>query len=151
MISYMKTARPRLLLITLSLSLSAGLARADDFVFIRSAKQGTAKLGKAEARAAFTGKAKNWPGGDVVQVILTAEGSPEMKWLAEKVIGISESALRNKMKQEAFKGEMRTPISVDSVAACLAQLKTNSGGICAADAASATNLPAGLVSTPLAD
>lgn len=132
------------MLILAVLALSGAPAGADDFVFLRNAKNGTTKLSRNEARAVFTGKTKNWAGGEVVQVILTSEGSPEMKWLAEKVIGIGESTLRTKIKQEAFKAEMRTPVTVGSVQECIAELKKTPGGICAADAASAAGLPGGV-------
>jgi ABC-type phosphate transport system substrate-binding protein len=129
--------------VTVSL-LSDGPAGASDFVFLRSAKNGVSRLSRAEARAVYTGKTKNWPNGEVVQVVLTASGSPEMKWLAESVIGISESALRTKIKQESFKGEMKSPVAVSSVQECIAELKSNPGAICAASAADAGGLPAGI-------
>ena len=124
--------------------LCGGRAGANDFLFLRSAKNGVSRMSRGEARALFTGKTKNWPNGEVVQVVLTSNGSPEMKWLAESVIGISETALRTKIKQESFKGEMRNPVAVSTVQDCVAELRSNPGAICAAPAADATSLPAGV-------
>ena len=124
-----------------------GHAGANDFLFLRSAKNGVARLSRSEARAVFTGKTKNWPNGEVVQVVLTSSGSPEMKWLAETVIGISETALRTKIKQESFKGEMRNPVAVSSVQDCVAELRNSPGAICAASATDTSSLPAGVATT----
>jgi hypothetical protein len=145
------TARTRSLPMLLAGTLVAlaiplpGRAGVDGFVFLRNARNTTARVSKADVRALFTGKTKNWAGGEVVQVIISAEGSPEMTWLSERVLGVTEAALRSKMKYEAFKGELRTPLVVSSVSACIAELKSNPGGTCAADAVSATNLPSGIL------
>jgi hypothetical protein len=145
------TAKPKsmpMLVVAILVALaipSPGRAGVNGFLFLRNARNATARLGTADIRAVFTGKTKNWASGEVVQVIIGVEGSPEMTWLSERILGVTEAALRSKMKYEAFRGEMRTPLVATSVPACIAELKSNPGGICAADAASAANLPSGIL------
>ncbi|HVV50947.1 MAG TPA: hypothetical protein VHO06_14870 [Polyangia bacterium] len=121
----------------------AGSGLAADFVFLRSAKNATAQVSRAEVKAFYTAKAKTWKSGLDVTILLNAPGSPEFKWLAE-VIGAPEEVVLAKIKQEVFRGEMRKPETVATPAECVEALKRIDGGICLVDAASAKSLPAGV-------
>jgi len=117
-------------------------AVADGYVVIRNAKVPVAKVSKAELRDLFTGKTKQWPNGKMVQVALGNEGSPDVQFLATSVFGVGEVALLTKIKQEAFKGEMRKPLSCTSDDECIAQVKAGDGNV--ALVSSAAKLPAGV-------
>ena len=130
---------------TLVLALFAGgRAFAGDFVFVRNSANGTAEAGKEEMKDIFTGKKTSWKGGQKVEVGLGPSGSPEVKWLAQELVGASEDILLAKIKQEVFKGDMKKPTTVGSAAECIAFVKKSAGGVCVVDADSAKSLPDGV-------
>jgi hypothetical protein len=112
-----------------------------EFVFLKSAKNGTAQVSKSEVKAFYTGKSKTWKSGQDVEIVLNAAGTPEIKWLAEQVVGADEQVLIAKIKQEVFRGEMKRPEMVSTPEACIAALKKTEGGLCVVDAAAAKSLP----------
>ncbi len=123
---------------------AGGRAKAGDFVFVRNAANGTTEAGKEDMREVFTGKKTTWKGGAKVEVGLGPSSSPEMKWLAQELIGASEDILLAKIKQEVFKGDMKKPAAVGSAAECIAFVKKSAGGVCVVDADSAKSLPDGV-------
>jgi len=123
---------------------AGGRAKAGDFVFVRNAGNGTTEAGKEEMKDVFTGKKTSWKGGAKVELGLGAGGSPELKWLAQELIGASEDILLAKIKQEVFKGDMKKPTTVGSAAECIAFVKKSAGGVCVVDADSAKSLPDGV-------
>ena len=129
--------------VTLSLLVAHGSARAGDFVFIKSAQNSTDSAGKEELKEIFTGKKGSWKNGQKVEIGIPPNGSPELKWLAQELIGASEDILLAKIKQEVFKGDMKKPTPVGSAAECFALVKHSPGGICVVDDASAKTLPEG--------
>jgi hypothetical protein len=104
-------------------------ARADAYVLIRNARNHSESVRRALLRDMCIGRRKAWPGGEVVQIVLGPSGSPEVRWLAERVIGVPEPAFREKIKQEIFKGELRRPIVVSSDDDCLAAVARYPGGV----------------------
>jgi ABC-type phosphate transport system substrate-binding protein len=126
------------------LVLGGGRASAGDFVFLRNAANDTAQANKEEMRDVFTGKKTSWKGGQKIEIGLNANGSPELKWVAQELIGASEDILLAKIKQEVFKGDMKKPTAVASAAECIALVKKSPGGICVVDADSAKSLPDGV-------
>jgi len=144
--------KPNLKLAAVALALlSSGAARADNFVFVRNAKNNTARLTKADVRAIFTGKQKQWGDGKLVQVVLAQEGSPGLGWLTGTIFGVGEVALITKIKQEVFKGEMRRPISCDGDEDCIAKVKANEGGVAVVSSEAAAALPAGVATVPISN
>jgi len=123
---------------------AGGRAKAGDFVFVRNASNGSTEAGKEELKEVFTGKKTSWKGGAKVEVGLGPSGSPEVKWLAQELIGASEDILLAKIKQEVFKGDMKKPTPVGSAAECIAFVKKSAGGLCVVDADSAKSLPDGV-------
>ena len=119
---------------------SMAAARAD-FVLLKNAKNNTPEVGRDELKAIYTGRQKTWKNGMEIELILNATGSPELKWLAEKVIGANEEVLVSKIKQEVFKGEMKKPEMANSADECIAAVKKAGGGLCVVDAAAAKSLP----------
>ncbi len=117
---------------------------ADGFVFVHNAANPIHSLNKDAAKKAFTGQTKEWANGTMVQIVLPKKGSPEMKWLAESVFGISEDLLLSKIKQETFKGELRKPVVADSASECVEQIKGNAGAIGVVSADAAKTLPSGV-------
>ncbi|HET6149995.1 MAG TPA: hypothetical protein VFH68_20815 [Polyangia bacterium] len=128
---------------TSSLLFAAGNARAGDFVFIKSAQNDTAQASKEELKEVFTGKKVSWKNGQKIEIGIGPNGSAELKWLAQELIGASEDILLAKIKQEVFKGDMKKPSPVASAADCFALVKKSAGGICLVDDASAKSLPDG--------
>jgi ABC-type phosphate transport system substrate-binding protein len=131
------------MIVTLSLSFAHGSARAGDFVFIKSSQNDTAQASKEDLKEIFTGKRVNWKNGNKIEIGLAPNGSAELKWVAQELIGASEDILLAKIKQEVFKGDMKKPTSVASAADCFALVKRSPGGICVVDDASAKSLPDG--------
>jgi hypothetical protein len=131
------------LCVALSLIAMHGSARADAYVFIKSAQNSTDQASKEELKEIFTGKKGSWKSGQKVEIGIAANGSAELKWLAQELIGASEDILLAKIKQEVFKGDMKKPTPVGSAADCFALVKKSAGGICVVDEASAKSLPEG--------
>jgi hypothetical protein len=130
--------------IAVALLASAGRAAAADFVFLRSAQNDTAEASKEELKEVFTGKKGSWKNGQKIEIGLAPNGSAELKWVAQELIGASEEILLAKIKQETFKGDMKKPTSVASAQECIALIKKSAGGICVVDADSAKALPDGI-------
>ena len=131
------------IIVTLALLCAPGSARAGDFVFIKSSQNDTAQANKEELKEVFTGKKPTWKDGHKVEIGIAPNGSAELKWVAQELIGASEDILLAKIKQEVFKGDMKKPTPVASAADCFALVKRNPGGICVVDDASAKSLPEG--------
>jgi ABC-type phosphate transport system substrate-binding protein len=124
---------------------------ADDFVFIKNAKNGAAKISKAEVKNVFTGRTKTWSDVGVVTVVLGPEDSPQLAWLADKVFQVAPKTMLTKIKQEVFKGEMKKPITAASPAEALEAVRNNPGAIAVVPADAAKALPAGVALLPLGD
>jgi ABC-type phosphate transport system substrate-binding protein len=124
----------------------SGRAHAGDFVFVfvKSTQNDTVQANKEDLRDIFTGKKTSWKGGQKVEIGLGPNGSAELKWLAQELIGASEDILLSKIKQEVFKGEMKKPSTVNSAQECFALVKKGPGGICVVDAEAAKTLPDGV-------
>jgi ABC-type phosphate transport system substrate-binding protein len=131
------------IVVTLSLLFAQGGARAGDFVFIKNSQNDTAQASKDDLKEIFTGKRGSWKNGQKIEIGIGPNGSPELKWLAQELIGASEDILLAKIKQEVFKGDMKKPTPVASAAECFALVKHSPGGICVVDDASAKTLPDG--------
>jgi hypothetical protein len=127
-----------------AVSLAVATRAHAEFLFLKSAKNGTAQVSKSEVKAFYTGKAKTWKSGQDVEIVLNAPGTPEIKWLAEQVVGADEQVLIAKIKQEVFKGDMKRPEMVSTPDACIAALKKTEGGLCVVDAAAAKSLQPGI-------
>ena len=134
-----------------TLALAATPCWADDFVFIKNAKNGAAKLSKAEAKNLFTGRTKTWSDVGVVTVVLGPEDSPQLGWLADKVFQVAPKTMLTKIKQEVFKGEMKKPITAASPAEAVEAVRNNPGAIAVVPADAAKSLPAGVALLLLGD
>lgn len=124
-------------------------AYADDFVFVKNAKNDTAQVSKSDVKGFYTGNKKTWKNGTDVEIVLNAGGSEEIKWVAEKVMGVGEEVLMSRIKQEVFKGTMKKPTTVSSASECFAAVKKSDGGICAVSSDAAKSLPGGVALLPL--
>jgi ABC-type phosphate transport system substrate-binding protein len=118
-------------------------AFAGDFVFVRNSQNDVSEASREDLKEIFTGKKASWKNGQKVDLGLAAGGSPELKWLAQELLGTGEEILMAKIKQEVFKGDMKKPTTVGSAQECLALVKKNAGGVCVVDADSAKALPEG--------
>jgi ABC-type phosphate transport system substrate-binding protein len=131
------------IVVALALSHSAS-AVGGDFVFLKSAQNDTAQASKEDLKEIYTGKKTSWKNGQKVEIGVGPNGSGELTWVAQELIGASEDILLAKIKQEVFKGEMKKPTPVASAQECIALVKKTAGGICVVDAASAKSLPDGV-------
>ena len=125
------------------LGIAAPAARAEGgFVFVRSAKNASAKVSPAALRDLLTGRSKKWPSGPAVQLVLREEESPEISWAASTLFGTTGRALIAKVRQEVFKGEVRAPLQASSEEDTLAKVKANDGALGVVK--EGTALPAGV-------
>jgi ABC-type phosphate transport system substrate-binding protein len=114
----------------LALFAGAPAARADGgFVFIRSAKNASTKITSGTLRDLITGRAKKWPSGPAMQLVLRDEESAELTWIAANYFSSSGRVLFGKIRQEVFKGELRSPLAAASDDDTIAKVKANEGGL----------------------
>jgi ABC-type phosphate transport system substrate-binding protein len=117
------------------------------FVLVRNVKNSTSSLSRAELKDMAIGKRKVWSSGAAVQVVLGPPGSPELAWIAS-LLGVSDSTLMAKIRQEVFKGEMKRPITAANDQECAAAVSTDQGafGVVSADTAKAMSASLGALS-----
>ena len=130
---------------------ASSLARADNFVFVRNARNPVRSLSKAEVRKLFTGRSKQWSSGKVFQGVIGEIDSPEFVWLAIAVFDMSPKDLLTKMKQEIFRGEMRRPMVVKSSDECIEVVAKTENALCVATESTARTLPPGVELLPLTE
>jgi ABC-type phosphate transport system substrate-binding protein len=118
-----------------------GSAWADDFVLLRNASNPTAQLQVNEVKDLFTGKLKQWPNSEAVQVVLTPENSPELAWLGTSFFGVNGKILFSKIKQSVFRGEITKPLSGANAVETIEKISANKGAIGVVSAAAAKSLP----------
>jgi ABC-type phosphate transport system substrate-binding protein len=132
------------IVVTLALLLNGGVASAGDFVFLKNAQNDTAQASKDDLKDIYTGKKGAWKNGQKIELGIGAGGSPDLKWVAQELIGASDDILLAKIKQEVFKGDMKKPTTIGSAQDCIALVKKSPGGLCVVDADSAKSLPDGV-------
>jgi ABC-type phosphate transport system substrate-binding protein len=117
-------------------------ARVDaGFILVRNAKNATAKLGKDAVKGVFSGRTKNWPGGDTIILVIGNEDSPAMQWLAESIFGVSAKTFLAKLKQDVFKGDIPHPLSANDDAGTLKKVQSGAGTVGIVSDATAKSLP----------
>ena len=122
------------ILLTLALASIAPSSQADaGFVLVCHASNPNSSLTSAELKKAFTGGTRQWGNGAVVQIGVTSSDSPELQFIAG-TIGMSSAELLSRVQQQVFKGEMRRPVILRSLAEFLSLTRTNAGAICATSA-----------------
>jgi hypothetical protein len=123
------------------------VARAGSFVLVRNAKNGTSSVSRAELKDMAIGKRKVWSSGAAVQAVLAPAGSPELAWLAS-LLGVSDSTLMAKIRQEVFKGEMKKPITAATDQECANAVAGDPGafGVVSAETAKAMSSTLGVLS-----
>jgi len=129
--------------------IAAADARADDFVFVRNARNPATAITASQAKEMAIGKRKVWPQGAVVLLVLTQPGSPALGWFATRVCGVEEAALMAKIKQEVFKGELRKPIFAGTDKEIADAVASQDGAIGIVRADFAKSLPAGVATLAL--
>ncbi len=122
---------------------------AGGFVLVRNVKNSTSSVSRAELKDMAIGKRKVWGSGAAVQVVLGPPGSPELAWMAS-LLGVSDSTLMAKIRQEVFKGEMKKPITAANDQECAAAVSSDPGafGVVSADTAKAMSASLGVLSVP---
>ena len=123
------------------LVLGAGRAEAG-FVVVRNAKNATAKLSKDGVKGVFSGKTKNWGGGETIILVIGNEDSPAMQWLADAIFGVSAKTLLSKIKQDVFKGDVPHPLAANDDAGTLKKVQSGPGVVGLVTDAAARSLPA---------
>lgn len=121
------------------------IALADDFVVLRHRTNPVSTLDATDLHRLFTGRTKQWEGGQVVQaIVMISETAPEMLFLAG-LFGMSTRDLLSRIQQEVFRGEMRRPLVVQSSRECVEAVRANPGGLCVAEVSVLAGLPADVV------
>ncbi len=120
-----------------------------EYVLIRNARNPTESLGRKEARDLLLGKKKTWTGGQVVVLVLTPIGSPELRWLAGSVAGLSDAALMARIRQHVYEGEIRKPISSHNEEETLAAVAAEPGALGVLRTEAARSLPPTVRALPL--
>jgi hypothetical protein len=120
----------RVALCTSAVLLCARAAHADGaFVFVRNDKNTTTRITNAALRDLLMGHSKKWPSGPAVQLVLRGEESEEFKWIAAHCFSTSAHVLNGKIRQEVFKGELRSPQPASSDEETIAKVKASDGGL----------------------
>jgi hypothetical protein len=119
------------------------------FVLIRNAQNPTAALSTREARDLLLGRKKTWAGGKVLVLVLNPAGSPELRWLAGSLAGVSDAALMTRIRQQVFEGEMRKPIASHNDQETLAAVAAEPGALGVLSAETARHLPPEVLPLPL--
>jgi ABC-type phosphate transport system substrate-binding protein len=109
-----------------SMPLPADPAR---YVLIRSAKNPTSRTSSELVKAIYSGRTTTWPNGDPLVVVIGAEDSAAMVWLAGTMFEVSAKTLLIRIKQQVFRGEMPRPIIADDDAATIAAVQRGPGVI----------------------
>jgi ABC-type phosphate transport system substrate-binding protein len=121
-----------------------GSAWAEEFVLVRNAENPTAELQANEVKDLYIGKLKQWPNSVAVQVVLTAENSPELAWLGSSFFGVDGKLLFSKIRQGVFRGEISKPLSGATAKETIEKISANKGAIGVVSAGIAKSLPAGV-------
>ncbi len=125
-----RTIARTLAALALLLGMAAPAARAEGgFVVIRNAKNSSATINTAVLRDLLIGRAKKWPSGATVQLVLGKEDSAGLGWVASTYFSTSATFLSAKIRQEVFKGELRNPLIPTGDADTIAKVKANEGAL----------------------
>jgi ABC-type phosphate transport system substrate-binding protein len=133
--------RSRQLWVWLVLALWAGHADAG-FLVVRNAKNPTARLSKDGVKGVFSGKTKNWNGGETIILVIGNEDSPAMQWLADSIFSVSAKTLLSKIKQDVFKGDVPHPLAANDDAGTIKKVLSGPGVVGVVSDAVAKSLPA---------
>src|SRR5882724_5862372 len=148
----MRKRTPRVILGVFAVAaLASSIARADGFVFVRSAQNPVPSLSKTDVRKLFTGQAKQWRSGKVFQGVIGEIDSPELVWLATAIFDTTPRDLITRIKQEIFRGEMKRPLLAKSSKECFEIVLKIDGALCLASETDARSLPQGVELLPLTD
>ena len=122
--------------------LALGVGRAEaGFVVVKNAKNPTAKLNKDAVKGVFSGKTKNWGGGETIILVIGNEDSPAMQWLADAMFAVSAKTLLSKIKQDVFKGDVPKPLSANDDAGTIKKVQSGAGVVGLVSDAAAKSLP----------
>ena len=123
--------------------LALGAGRADaGYLVVKNAKNPTAKLSKDGVKGVFSGKTKNWGGGETIILVIGNEDSPAMQWLADSIFAVSAKTLLSKIKQDVFKGDVPKPLSANDDAGTIKKVQSGPGVVGLVSEAAAKSLPA---------
>ena len=126
--------------------LALGASRAEaGFIVVKNAKNPTAKLNKDGVKGVFSGKTKNWGGGETIILVIGSEDSPAMQWLADSIFSVSAKTLLSKIKQDVFKGDVPKPLSANDDAGTIKKVQSGAGVVGLVSDAAAKSLPADVV------
>ena len=98
-------------------------------LLLSSKNKKDAIINKAKLSKIFSGRQRTWRQNLTVQIVLLPEGSPEMKWLSERVLKMPESLLRRFIYQRVYRGIMKPPIEVQTSEDAIQILKKTPGAI----------------------
>lgn len=85
------------------LSLLLGTASADDAVVVVTEAAQTETLTRKEAKQLFTARKRTFANGARVELMVPKQGSPEMVWLSERVLGLSPGIYQRFLAEQAYR------------------------------------------------
>ena len=99
------------------LSLLIGTAVADEAVVVVTEAAEVQSLTRKEAKQLFTARKQTFANGARVKLLVPKEGTVEMDWLSESVLGLSPSIYRRFLAEQAYRQGSTPPPVLESPAA----------------------------------
>jgi hypothetical protein len=127
----------------------ASPALSEGFALIRSGKNANIALSRGQVRDMALGKKKAWPQGPVAVLVLTRPGTPELRWFASNIVGLTDTAMMARIKEQVFRGEMRKPITATTEQEVLTAVAAEEGAIGVIRSEATKNLPEGVALLPV--
>ena len=102
------------------LSLLIGTAVADEAVVVVTEAAEVQSLTRKEAKQLFTARKQTFANGARVKLLVPKEGTVEMDWLSESVLGLSPSIYRRFLAEQAYRQGSTPPPVLESPADAVA-------------------------------
>jgi hypothetical protein len=127
----------------------AAPALSEGFALIRSGKNANIALSRSQVRDMALGRKKAWPQGPVAVLVLTRPGTPELRWFATTIVGLTDTTMLARIKEQVFRGEMRKPITATTEQEMLTAVAAEEGAIGVVRTEATKNLPEGVALLPV--
>jgi len=102
-----------------------------DFVLVISSSFPVESISASDLKKVLHAHTGSWPDGSKATIVLPPRGSPEMTWLSEQVLGMSEKAYRRGLLEKALRGALDNLVEASSVDQAKDQVAQTVGAITA--------------------
>ena len=89
---------------------------ASEYMVVVNGSASVDSISQAELKKILIAQTSSWPDGTKVTLVLPPKGSPEMQWLSEGLLGMSEKAYRRGLLEKAFRGALDNLVESSSAA-----------------------------------